>query len=541
MSDSTDGSLGGSSGEAGRGRAEASRFGPVAALLAASILLSRLLGYARDLLLAHLEGAGANTDAYFMAFLLPDLLNYLLAGGALAIAFIPLYTRIRESRGDEAAGRLFATVLGTSGVVVTLATAVLFVFAEDLVASQLTHFDAATRELTVRLTRIVLPAQIFFVTGGVLRAVLMAHGRFREQAAAPLLYNGSIVIGGWLAGGVEGFAWGVLAGAVLGNWAVPLLGMLRVRPVRLRLAFWDADLGRYLWIAAPLMLGASLTTVDEWYEKYLGAALATGSVAYLGFARKLFMVPVGVIGQALGAAALPILSGLWSSRRVDELDETLERILRVALGLGVLAGAALFVLAPPLVSLLYEHGRFDAGDSRTVARLLAVMSLATPAWAVQQVAVRAFYAREDTWRPMILGTVVALAVIPLYLALREARGVEGLALAGVLAMSVNAGATLVWARLRHGSPGFVPLAVATARSLGMAVPAAFAAQLVLQGGDGLLAAAADLALGGAAFGIVAGANLFVFGDAALRELLLARLRRPASRTAGGEAESEHEA
>jgi putative peptidoglycan lipid II flippase len=506
---------------------ESSRFGAVALLLAASVLLSRLLGYARDLLLANLAGAGAETDAYFIAFLVPDLLNYLLAGGALAIAFIPFYTRVRERQGEEAAGRLFATILGTSGLVVIAATGVLFVFAEEIVASQLTSFGPATRALTVRLTHIVLPAQIFFVTGGILRAVLMAHGRFREQAAAPLLYNGSIIAGGLLGGGVEGFAWGVLVGAILGNWIVPLIGLLRVRPVRVRLAFWDRDVGRYLWIAAPLMFGISLTTVDEWYEKYLGAALATGSVSYLSFARKLFMVPVGVIGQALGAAALPILASLWSSGRKRELDEVLERALRVAFSLGVLSGAALFVFAAPIVALLYEHGRFGAEASRHVSRLMAVMSLATPAWVLQQVASRAFYARGDTWRPMILGTGIALAVIPLYLVLRESRGVEGLAVAGVIAMSVNASATLVWARVRHGVPGFRLLADACWRSVAIALPAALAASWVQQGGSGRLGAVVDLALGGAAFAVIAGANLFVFGDPALREVVASLLaRRP---------------
>lgn len=515
--------MSGQSGQAGNGAS--SRFGAVAALLAASILLSRVLGYARDLLLAHLEGTGADTDAYFIAFLVPDLLNYLLAGGALAIAFIPFYTRVRERSGDEAAGRLFATVLGTSGLAVVAGTLVLFVFTPQIVDSQLTRFDPATRELTVRLTRIVLPAQIFFVTGGILRAVLMAHGRFREQAAAPLLYNGAIIVGGWLAWDVEGFAWGVLVGALLGNWLVPLVGMLRVRRVRLRLAFWDADLGRYLWLAAPLMFGVSLTTVDEWYEKYLGAALATGSVASLSFARKLFMVPVGVIGQALGAAALPMLSALWSSGRRAELDAVLERALRVALGLGVLAGAALIAFADPLVALLYQHGEFDAEAARVVSRLLAVMGWATPAWVVQQVAVRAFYAREDTWRPMILGTGVALGVLPLYLLLREARGVEGLAAAGVVAMAGNAAATLAWARARHGAPRLASLVDAGWRSLATAAPAAALAGWLLPRDPGRLGAVLDLAVGGLVFGGVAVAALFTVGDPALRELVRARAGR----------------
>ena len=514
---------------AGQGTSASSRFGAAALLLAASVLLSRLLGYARDLLLANLAGAGVETDAYFVAFLVPDLLNYLLAGGALAIAFVPFYSRVREERGEEAAGELFATVLGTSGAVVIAATALLWVVAPQIVDSQLTRFDPATRELTVRLTRIVLPAQIFFVTGGILRAVLMAHGRFREQALAPLLYNGAILVGGAVAGGVEGFAWGVLVGAFAGNWLVPVAGMLRVRPVRVRLAFFSADLARYLWIAAPLMLGVSLTTVDEWYEKYLGAALAPGSVAALSFARKLFMVPVGVIGQALGAAALPILAELVARGRAGELEAVLGRALRVAIGLGALAAVGLIVFSSPLVVLLYEHGRFGADASRVVAGLLAWMAWATPAWVVQQVAVRAFYAREDTWRPMGLGTVVALAVLPLYLWLREARGVEGLAIAGVVAMTLNAAATLVWARVRHGTPRLVPLALSGLRAVVIAAVAGAVGHAagtwgaLLGGGEGRLAAISALVVGGGGFGLAASLALVAVGDPALRETVRARL------------------
>ena len=509
------------------GRADASRLGAVAALLAASVFLSRASGYVRDLVLANRAGAGPETDAYMVAFLLPDLLNYLLAGGALAIAFIPFYTRVRDERGEDAAGRLFATILGTLGLLAVLATLGLLAFAEQIVDSQLTHFDPATRALTVRLIWIILPAQIFFVTGGILRAVLMAHGRFGAQAAAPLIYNGCVITGGVLKGDVEGFAWGVLVGAILGNWLVPLFDLRRVRPVRVRVAFWGADLGRYLWIALPLMLGISLATVDEWYEKFLAAALAQGSISYLGYARKLFMLPVGVIGQAIGAAALPVLANLWSSGRRDQLGEVVERTLRVSLSLGVLAAAGMFVLASPIVEFFFRQGRFDAEAARNVSQLLAVMSLATPAWVVQQVASRAFYAREDTWRPMILGTVVALGVIPLYLALREARGVEGLAVAGVVAISFNAVATIVWARIRHGAPRFLPLGEALARSVVIAAPAAWAANWVQAGGAGRLAAATDLGLGGLVFAVISVAGVFAWGDAATRALFIsvaARLR-----------------
>ena len=155
-----------------------------------------------------------------------------------------------------------------------------------------------TRALTVRLTRIVLPAQIFFVIGGLVRAVLMANDRFATQALAPLVYNLGIIAGGMLLGGAigaEGFAWGALAGAVIGTFVLPLLDLRRAGlKLGFRFAPHDADFLAYLWRAAPLILGISLLTVDEWYDKWFGALLATGTVAQIGYARMLHRNPFGM-------------------------------------------------------------------------------------------------------------------------------------------------------------------------------------------------------------------------------------------------------
>src|SRR5262249_40311463 len=157
---------------------QASRISAAAVLLASSILLSRVLGYLREAVLAYRVGAGAATDAYYAAFQIPDLLNYLLAGGALSIAFVPLYTRHLAHGDAEAADRLFATVLGSLGVGAVVATAGLWWFAEPLVALQFPRFAPQTQALTVHLTRIVLPGQIFFITGGIINATLLARERF---------------------------------------------------------------------------------------------------------------------------------------------------------------------------------------------------------------------------------------------------------------------------------------------------------------------------------------------------------------------------
>lgn len=502
-------------------RPQAARIGAAALLLAASVLLSRVLGYARESLLAYRAGAGPATDAYYAAFQIPDLLNYLLAGGALSIAFLPLYTR-RIAAGDQAgADRLLATVLGTLTAVAVLATIALWWFAEPLIALQFPRFDEATRAATVHLTRIVLPAQVLFVAGGIINATLFAHGRFAAAALAPLLYNAGIIAGGLLLAPllpleVEGFAWGALAGAVLGPFLAPLLyARGRVR-LGLRVAPFDRAFLGYLLIAAPLMFGQSLLTVDEWYERWFGALLGAGAVSHLGYARRLMQVPVAVVGQAIAAAALPTLSRLHAEGRRDELNAVVLRTLRAGLALAVLAAAGCFALAGPLVQVIYQRGAFGAADSAAVSGILALLCLAVPAWIAQQIIARAFYARADTWRPMLLGTVVALAAIPLYLRLGDAHGVLGLALAPSIGMTANAVATILWARRLHGAPDPAALFATVVRSALIAVPSALLVRAGLPSSDTALAALLALAGGAAAYAALTATGAWLFGDQALR-------------------------
>jgi putative peptidoglycan lipid II flippase len=511
----------------------ARRIPAIAALLATSILLSRVLGYLREAVLAWQLGATAEVDAYRAAFQIPDLLNYFLAGGALSIAFVPFYTRVRTRDGAEAAGQLLAKILGTMTLVAVVATAALWWAADTLVALQFPRFTPETQALTARLTRIVLPAQIFFVAGGIIRAALMAHDRFGTQALAPLIYNAGIIAGGATLGssiGAEGFAWGALAGAVVGPFLIPLVEArfgLHL-PVRTRIALFDRQFLSYLSVAAPLMLGLTLLTVDEWYDRWFGALLAEGTVAHLGYARQLMLLPVAVVGQAVATAALPTLSRLWNERRREELDQVLTVTLRASIGLAALSAAVAIALADPLVALLYERGRFGPADTARVADLLEVFAWAVPAWVTQQIAVRAFFARGDTWRPMIVGTVVALSAIPLYRLLGADHGAEGLALAGALGITVNALVTLILARTLHGTPSLLPLA-ATAVRAGLVA--------VISGGVAGLAAElpatalGQLVVGLVGFGAVAPPAVWVLGDDALRNVLRRnwqRLRRFAS-------------
>jgi putative peptidoglycan lipid II flippase len=281
----------------------------------------------------------------------------------------------------------------------------------------------------------------------------------------------------------------------------------------------------YLVVAAPLMFGLSLLTVDEWYDRWFGALLSTGTVAHLAYARQLMLLPVATVGQAIATAALPTFARLVNEERFDELRDTLEETLRAALGLAVVGGAALAVLAEPAVAIVYERGRFGPADTQAVAAMLRVFAWAVPAWVAQQIAVRAFFARDDTWRPMLIGSVVAIAAIPLYREIGPRLGGVGLAAAGVIGMSANLLATVAVARRLHGAPRLWVLGDALARSgaaagLGVAAARAVAHQVEPPGG-----ALGRLALEGAAFAAATALGIALVGDASTR----ATLRRFSSR------------
>jgi putative peptidoglycan lipid II flippase len=490
----------------------------VAAVLAGSILASRVLGYAREMVLAYQLGAAPEADAYRAAFQIPDMLFHLLAGGAFSVAFIPVYTRSRAARGPEAAARLFANATGTMTAISLALTAVLWVWAEPLTALQFPLFPPEKLALTVRLTRIVLPAQIFFVVGGILRAVLMANDRFASQALGPLVYNAGIIAGGLLMGasfGAEGFAWGALGGALVGTLLLPVVEV-RLAGVRLgfRVAPWERDFREYLWLAAPLVLGLSLLTVDEWYYRWFGQLVGEGAIAHLGYARIVMLVPVAVVGQALATAALPAFSQLWSDGRREELDRAVLTALQVSLGLSVVLAAGTFALAQPAVAVMFERGRFTAADTAQVAVLLAVFAAGVPGWVMQQVAGRAFFAREDMWRPMLLGTAVALGSVPLYLTLGDRFGGPGLAAAGAIAMTASALALVAMLRAVHGGPPVAPLVGTLLRAAAAAAPAALAARLALMLASGPFA---QLAAGAAAFALVGVPAIALLGDRSMRE------------------------
>ena len=412
------------------------RMGRAALIMVMSVLLSRVMGFVREMVIASNAGASAETDLYFAAFTLPDFLNHLLAGGALSITFIPIFSRYLAA-GDEAGGQRFASVVLTNMTVFGLPLIVALEFlADSLVPLIAPGFTDAQVVACARLVRIILPAQYFFYVGGILMAAQYSHERFLVPALAPIIYNAGIIVGGvalapWL--GMEGFCWGVLLGAFAGNFAIQYLGARRVG-LRLHWHFSIRHPGfiEFFKLSIPLMLGLSLILVDEWIGKALGSYLVPASISWLNYARTLMRVPIAIVGQAAGVASFPFLSRLAAEGKHDELERTTGRALRMVLLVILPVSALCAVLGREMATILFGRGRFLSSDAIAVGDTLFWYSLGIFAWGAQGILARGFYALRDTITPTVIGTLFTGAVFPLSYWLMGSMQHEGLALASTV-------------------------------------------------------------------------------------------------------------
>ncbi|HEX9192078.1 MAG TPA: murein biosynthesis integral membrane protein MurJ [Candidatus Deferrimicrobiaceae bacterium] len=420
------------------------QMGRAAALMMASVFLSRILGYARDAVIAYQHGATPETDAYFVAFTIPDFLNYLLAGGSLSITFIPIFARCLAEGREEEGFRSFSAIATVMGIAM-----IFFIVLGEFLAARIIPliapgFPPGQVAAAARLTRIVLPAQIFFYIGGLLMAVQYARKQFFLPALAPLVYNLGIIAGGLLMGrehGMAGFAWGVVAGSFLGNFILQLYGARRGGlPFSPRIDLSDPGFREFVRLSIPIMLGFSLVVVDEWTTRVFGSFLLAGAITWLNNARRLMQVPVGIFGQASGVASYPFLAGLAAQGRKEELWEALSVTLRWVFLVSAGVAAMGFVLSREAVLLVYQRGAYTIDDTLRTAEALSAFCLGIPFWCAQAIVARGFFAMRDTWTPTLAGTAAWVVTLPAYYFLQQSLGVFGLALASTGGILLYAGA-----------------------------------------------------------------------------------------------------
>jgi len=514
-------------------------------LLISAVMASRVIGYARDAYIAWAYGAGGATDAYVAAFTLPDFLNYIVAGGAASITFISIYTRFLAEKRTEEAEKTFSVIITVMTAVMIIGTIATEIFAPQFVRWFVKGFTPDKIDLCVHLTRILLPAQIFFYVGGVVSAVLLSHRLFLFPAFGPLIYNVFIILGGVVGGkhfGIASLAYGALAGAFAGPFLASVIGAARIGTgYRPSFDVMNPAFLEWVKLSVPLMLGVSLVTADDWILRHYAAG-GIGDITRLTFAKRLFAVPIAVLGQATGQASLPFFARLFNEKKLKEFADTVnDSVYRVSAA-SLLATGWMMVAALPLIDLVYRRGKFLFGDTQTSAVYFFWFSLSLVLWSAQGLYARAFYAAGDTLTPMIAVSVITLASLPIYSFMFHTFGVVGLAWASDIGIGIN---LLALAGLLHHR-GLVPLGELRWKELGKSATVSVAAgaisfevakaiPLTTAGHGNRVADLMQLALVSITWAAAAAAGLWLLKSELPRDL---RRRRSAAYPAVAQAESK---
>ena len=414
----------------------------------ASNLLSGILGLVRTKYINHIFGASPATDAYNAAFQLPDMISYFLVGGVGSVTLVTMLTRFREAGDPEGEDRTLSAVLNAMLMVLTVAILLGEILAPLYTRVAFPHFDPHRAALCTNLTRLLLPAQLFFFAGGVFGARLLARKIFLYQAVTPLIYTLGIIFGAvaWSGRiGVYSLPAGVLLGVALGPGLLTAIGAFRnglhYTPI---FSLKHPAFREWLRLNLPLMLGFTVGMADKWILAYFASA-DIGGISRLTVAKSLFNAPLTVIGAAAGAASLPFFASLHAQKREFDFSSAVGRSVSRLLAIGAIVAAWMIALAPWLLDL-FRGGSFHRTDAAETARYFIIFSITLGIWSAQGIYARAFYAAGNARTPLIAGTIVTLASLPLYWGLFHSLGTTGLSIASDAGMAAY---TLALAILLH--------------------------------------------------------------------------------------------
>ncbi|RLU00900.1 murein biosynthesis integral membrane protein MurJ [Ketobacter sp.] len=417
-------------------------------------MLSRVLGLARDVVVAHLFGAGGGADAFFVAFKIPNFFRRLFAEGAFSQAFVPVLSEYRAQREHAEVRLLVSYTMGSLGGVlfgvtllcVVFAPVVTFLFAPGF-------YDLPDKfNLASDMLRLTFPYLMLISLTAMLGSVLNSYGRFAMPAFNPVLLNicmifAAVVVSPLLEVPVMAMAWGVLVAGVL--QLVFLFPFVR-RIDLLAMPRWgwrDPGVKRILTLMLPAMFGVSVAQINLLLDTILASFLVDGSVGWLYYSDRLMELPLGVFGIAIATVILPSLSRKHASQSAEAFSQTLDWAVRMVLLIGVPAALALVVLASPLLVTLFQYGEFSARDVERASLSLQAYGCGLVGFMLVKVLAPGYFARQDTKTPVKVGIKAMVANMVFNLALIVPLAHVGLALATTLSAAVNAG--LLWRGLRR--------------------------------------------------------------------------------------------
>ena len=408
-------------------------------------LLSRILGFVRDFVIAHSFGAGMATDAFFIAFKLPNLLRRLFAEGAFSQAFVPILSEYKNKRGEAETKQLINRVSSVLVLILLAVTLLGMLGAPLLVYLSAPGFSAHPEkfDLTVALTRITFPYIFFMSLVAMAGGILNTWSRFAIPAFTPVLLNLSFIgmalfAAPYFAEPVMALGWAVFLGGTLQLiLQIPALSKIGMLP-RFDLAWRDEGVRRIFLLMAPAVIGVSVSQISLLINTIFASFLQTGSISWLYYADRLMEFPAGMLGAALGTILLPSLSKAYANNNNEEYSKLLDWGLRLTLMLALPASLALALLATPLIVTLFYHGAFTANDVLQTRSALICYSLGLTALILIKVLAPGFYARQNIRTPVKIAlislTITQILNLLFIIPLQHA----GLALSISIAAGVNA-------------------------------------------------------------------------------------------------------
>lgn len=430
-------------------------------------MISRVLGLVRDMVIARVFGAGAGTDAFFVAFRIPNFLRRLFAEGSFSQAFVPVLTEYKTQREHDEVKKLADDVAGTLGGLLFLITLVGIIAAPLLIMVFAPGFldEPHKYDLTVEMLRITFPYIFFISLTAFAGGILNTYGRFGVPALTPVFLNLSMIGAAlWLAPRMDdpvvALAWGVfVAGIVQLLFQVPFLYRLRLLP-RPRWGWAQEGVQRILKLMLPSLFGSSVAQVSMLIDTVIASFLVAGSVSWLYYSDRLVEFPLGVFGVALATVILPSLSQKHAQASPLAFSHTLDWGLRWVMLVGMPATVALLILAGPLLVTMFQYGKFGAHDVEMSSRSLMAYGLGLLAFMLIKVLAPGFFARQDTRTPVRIGLIALGIGLVVKLVLVFPLAHVGLALSSSLVAFLNA--ALLYCALRRAGvytpePGWLRL------------------------------------------------------------------------------------
>lgn len=390
-----------------------------ASTVSVAVMCSRVLGLVREQIFAGMFGAGLAYDAFVVAFRIPNLLRDLFAEGALSAAFITVFTDYDTNKSKKETWQLASNVLVFFGILLSCLTLLGIFFADSLVhllASNFSEISGKT-DLTILLTRIMLPFLVFISLSAVFMGILNAKGKFFVPAMASTFFNmGSIVGGVSFAFLLPQFGYPAIVGMALGTLLGGIMQLCMQIPALRKCGFRftprlrinDPGLKRIVTLMIPAIIGLSPTQINIFINTNFASSCAEGSVSWLNYAFRLVQLPIGVFGVALSIAAMPVLARHSAQKDIQGMKETMVSSLTMVFSLTIPATIGLILLAEPIIRIIFERGAFTSFDTIATANTLAFYAIGLFAYSANKILVPVFYALEDTRYPLY-GAFLAVA------------------------------------------------------------------------------------------------------------------------------------